>query len=102
MKRLVIAALVLGMAGCSHKPVEAPKEHRLEGIVVRLDAEHHRATIKHQKIEGWMEAMTMEFPVRDEAGFAKLRVGAPVQAKVLERASTFEYWLEDIQIIPAR
>jgi protein SCO1/2 len=53
------------------------------------------AVIKHDAIEGWMEAMTMEFPVRDRAEFAKLREGMRIQATV--EVQDLDYWLTSIQ-----
>jgi Cu/Ag efflux protein CusF len=43
-----------------------------------------------------MDAMTMEFPVRDAAEFAKLRAGEKITATVHTRPDTFEYWISDI------
>ena len=53
------------------------------------------AVIKHDTIEGWMEAMTMEFPVRDKAEFAKLGEGKRIRATV--HVQDLDYWLSDIQ-----
>jgi Cu/Ag efflux protein CusF len=74
--RLWVACLFLVLAGCQKSSVTAVKEeakdetlHRyaLHGEVLRLDPQGKIAAIKHQKIGDWMEAMTMEFPVKDQA-----------------------------------
>ena len=62
-----------------------------------LDAPSKTATIKHDKIGDWMDAMTMEFPVRDAVEFAKLRSGEKITATVHTRPDTFEYWITDIR-----
>jgi Cu/Ag efflux protein CusF len=92
-----IAAL-LGVLFCfaCRKPQPAEKTYALRGTIVSLDAQTKTATIKHEKIGDWMEAMTMEFPVRDQAGFAKLRAGENITATVHTRPDTFEYWITDI------
>lgn len=57
------------------EPASPVNEYKLTGQVMRLDAQHRFAVIKHQKIEGWMGAMTMEFPVKDAGDFQKLKPG---------------------------
>jgi Cu/Ag efflux protein CusF len=51
--------------------------------VVALDPASKTATIKAGKIGDWMEAMTMEYPVKPDAEFAKLKVGAHIKATVV-------------------
>ncbi|MDX2152033.1 MAG: copper-binding protein [Bryobacteraceae bacterium] len=95
----LVAALLL--AACGNKEPEAAgpvNEYQMRGVVVRLFPERKVAVVKHEKIEGWMEAMTMEFPVKDAAEFAKLREGATIRARVKHRPSDFEYWLERIEV----
>lgn len=85
------------LAGCTReKPNTAPvKTYKLTGEVKRLEPDRMTATIKHEEIEGWMEAMTMEFPVRDKAEFAKLAEGKRIAATV--HVQDLDYWISDIQ-----
>lgn len=53
------------------------------------------AVIQHEAIEGWMEAMTMEFPVRDKSEFAKLAEGRRIKAIV--EVQDLDYWLTSIE-----
>lgn len=69
----------------------------LTGQVIQLDEAHQLAVIKHQNIEGFMEAMTMEFPVKDKAEFAKLKVGMPIQATVFQEPKNFDFWVGEIK-----
>jgi Cu/Ag efflux protein CusF len=39
-------------------------------------------TVRHQKIEGWMEAMTMDFPVREGEDLSKIKPGTHIRATV--------------------
>lgn len=81
------------MAGCAK---EAPAQrYSLRGEILRLDPAAHTATIKHEKIDGWMDAMTMEFPVRDSKAFAALRTGEHITATVFVTASG-PYWIGEI------
>ena len=56
--------------------------YALHGEVLRLDPQGKIAAIKHGKIGDWMEAMTMEFPVKDQTEFDKLRAGETIDATV--------------------
>jgi Cu/Ag efflux protein CusF len=50
--------------------------------------------IRHEKIDGWMEAMTMEFLVTDEKGFESLHSGDRVTATVMVGKQKF--WISEI------
>lgn len=75
---------------------EPKQRYQLRGKVLRLRPEARIASIDHEKIEGWMEAMTMEFPVPKEEDFAKLKEGAVIRATV--NVNDLNYWLTDIQV----
>lgn len=88
-------------AGCSasRQPSfdygEAKNRYALKGQVLRLKSETRVAVIKHEKIEGWMEAMTMVFPVPSAGEFAKLKEGMNITATV--EVSDLHYWLTGIK-----
>ena len=90
---LMLAAL---LAGCA-KPAPAEKKYKLTGDVVRLDANTQMATIKGDKVEGWMEAMTMEYPVKDKTEFAKLHEGDRITATIYVAESS--YRIGDINVV---
>ena len=94
--RLLSIALVLALlAGCQRMPAPKPiAEYQMRGEVLSLDPAAQLATIKHEKIEGWMEAMTMEYPVKDKQEFAKLKVGEKLQAKILVQGT--DYWIATV------
>lgn len=73
---------------------EPNQRYQLRGKVLRLRPEARVASIDHEKIEGWMDAMTMEFPVPKEEDFAKLKEGAVIRATV--NVNDLNYWLTDI------
>jgi Cu/Ag efflux protein CusF len=94
-RSIVLLAAALVLACSARKPETAIKRYTLHGEVMRVEPERKTAVIKHEPIEGWMEAMTMEFPVRDPAQFARLSKGQRIRATV--NVQEFEYWLTDIQ-----
>jgi hypothetical protein len=84
-KFLSILLLAFALCACKDKAVKpasnAPVErYKLDGVVVSLDPQGHIAKIKGEKIDGWMEAMAMEYPVKD--GFDTLHVGDHINATV--------------------
>jgi len=101
--RLVPVLLVLGVvSACSRVSTQSAqesqeplKQYPMRGSVIRVDPEGHLATIKSQKIEGWMEAMTMDYPVKDPADLAKLRAGEAIQATVFVQG--LNYWVGGVR-----
>ena len=91
------------LAGCQQTaPVakeeakdEPVKQYALHGEVLRLDTQGKIAAIKHEKIGDWMEAMTMEFPVKEQPEFDKLRAGEKINATVFVQGNS--YWVGQIQ-----
>jgi Cu/Ag efflux protein CusF len=96
----VLLGLCLMLGACSHESPPAPevKQYSIHGQIVRLDGKDKLATIKHQKIEGWMGAMTMDFPVKDEKEFSALHEGETIDATVFVQG--LEYWVGGIRPAP--
>jgi protein SCO1/2 len=59
-----------------------------------MDPSGHIAKINAQEIKGYMEAMTMEYPIKDQAEFATLHVGDHITATVF--VQDLNYWLGEI------
>jgi len=105
MKQITLifaTTLAIGILwSCARTPVAAPGEtkyYKLRGTIMRLDKDNRVATIKHEKIEGWMEAMTMDFPVREPTEFTRLVVGAEVTARVCQTPADFQFWIDQIEV----
>ena len=81
----VLAALLL--AACHS--AAPPKLYPIHGEIKALDEKTQTATIKHEKIGDWMDAMTMEFPVKPETEFRKLKVGQTIDATVVVNDDKF-------------
>ena len=58
------------------------KRFQLRGKVVRLENDNQAAVIQHGEIVGWMDAMTMRFPIKEKADWEKLSVGREIEATV--------------------
>ena len=96
-----VVGLMAALAGCSQAPAPkaAAKEYQVTGEVLKLDPAAQTASVKAGKIEGWMEAMTMDFPIKDKQEFEKLKVGESIHAKVSVQGT--DYWLSGITEAPA-
>jgi Cu/Ag efflux protein CusF len=107
--RALALAVVFCAAGCRTQSFQASTEgarrFALRGQIVRLEDGGKIAVIRHQKIEGWMDAMTMEFPVRDPRDAQSLHAGDQVKATVFVREKdhvTSDYWIGEVQHVFAK
>jgi Cu/Ag efflux protein CusF len=74
----------------------AKQRYQLHGKILRLRPENRIAVIRHEKIEGWMEAMTMDFPVPSLAEYSKLKEGSVIRATV--NVNDMYFWLTEIVV----
>jgi Cu/Ag efflux protein CusF len=79
-------------------PTGPLKEFSLTGEIVSIDPTAKAAVIKHQNIEGLMPAMTMTFPVPEDAELQKIKPGDMITATVYQRPSDARYWVGNIQL----
>lgn len=92
------AALMSFSAACSpHSPAptEKPRQYSLRGVVVRLDPNTNVASIKGERVEGWMAAMTMEYPVENKAEYQALHKDEKITATV--NVTSEGFWLSNVK-----
>lgn len=80
-------------AGSSAQKSEK-KSFTLRGVVEGVDAKAGRLTVNHEKVEGWMDAMTMAYAVDKSEELQKLKVGDHIEATVYQD----EYKLYNIKV----
>ena len=68
----------------------------LQGKVVSVDKEQKQATIDHEEVKGFMEAMTMAYTVKDERGLQAIAPGDRIRATLIVKNGV--YWLEDVSV----
>jgi protein SCO1/2 len=74
---------------------ESTRRFTLKGVVRELDAARSQITVEHEAIAGYMEGMTMPFPVRDDPQVLRLlRPGDRIEATLVVEKD--RYWLEKI------
>jgi protein SCO1/2 len=89
----LVAALVSGVsvAGCSKGAAPAnefvaradAKRYDLKGKVVRADLTKRKVTLAHDAIPDYMDAMTMEFSVKEQWAVEQMAAGDHVQATLV-------------------
>jgi protein SCO1/2 len=93
--------ITLGAPSCAHQHPDAraarsPRRFRIAGTVVGVDEPRGQLTIQHERIDGYMDAMTMAFDVRDAAALAAAQPGTQLLAILVvdERQS----WIEAVSL----
>jgi protein SCO1 len=85
------------LAACS-KPAEEIKFFPVRGVVKALQPADRIAVIQHETIPGFMESMTMEFPIKNPEEFAKLQTGQQIRATLCQTQKGLDFWLEGIVV----
>lgn len=100
---LVILFFVSLMGGCENekpRPLSEPGEklHTIRGAIVSRNTGDNSLRLNHGAIAGFMEAMTMDFPVRGADVKTLPADGSRIEAKlhVTDRA----YWITDVKQMP--
>ncbi|MCW5959528.1 MAG: SCO family protein [Pyrinomonadaceae bacterium] len=104
MKPKILYLLILHailFAACEKQVTSEVKRYPLKGEVLSVDKENRKASIKHEKIDGYMEAMTMDFPIREDWVWGDLAPGAEIRAELVVDDANAKYWLERIAIVAA-
>ena len=56
--------------------------------------------IDAEKIDDWMEAMTMEYPVKPDSELAKIHAGDHIEATVVVNGGF--YYVTDVKVVPKK
>jgi protein SCO1/2 len=101
-RAVVLASLLLLAVACAEKekPLneKGEKLYTLKGKIVSRDVSDNSLRVDHQAVPGYMEAMTMDYPVRG----AKVAELPPDKAVVEARLHVTDdrYWLTDVKRVP--
>jgi Cu/Ag efflux protein CusF len=75
------------------------KEFTFHGKVEKVDSKAKTLTVDGEKVEGWMDAMTMAYQVDKQDVFERIRPGDQITAKVYD--NDFKM-LHDVRVTPAK
>ncbi len=83
MRLIALFALSVFCVGCGSQNQTAPGKHYpLSGKVVSVNTKDQTALIDGAAIPGYMDAMTMDYPVRSKADLNSLHPGDKITATV--------------------
>jgi protein SCO1/2 len=85
------------MMACQSKPVVQGKRYELKGKVISVDKANMSATISHEAVKDFMEAMTMPFKLKDAWPLDVMKPGDEVQAILV--VTDDSHWLEDVMVV---
>ena len=106
-------SLLLWLGACSSQPAQneaqtpsepaapaaaGPERHDMHGKIVSVDKAGKNVTVDHDEIPGFMGAMAMPYPVREESQLDSLQPGDEVNAQVVVDESGMH--LENIVVKP--
>lgn len=101
LARALPAAILFLLAAAACRQAEKPaaqgtvQRFALRGIVKEVDRAGSEVTVEHETIPGYMQGMTMPFPVRDDPKVVQiLRPGDRIEATLVVDGGNF--WLEKI------
>ncbi|MDQ3321095.1 MAG: SCO family protein [Acidobacteriota bacterium] len=100
---ILFSVLLFSACGKSPSPkrIASPdaKLYALKGKIVSVDKAKKEIVVAHEKIPGFMEAMTMPFPVNDDYILDDLTKDADLSADLV--VDTDGYWLENFAVSAA-
>jgi protein SCO1/2 len=94
-----VVLLCTGLLSCQKRRNEQQarqQRYELHGKVVSVDKAQRQITVAHDEVKGYMPAMTMPFPLKDEWAFDVLSPGDDISAALIVDGSS--PWLEEIVI----
>jgi protein SCO1/2 len=94
--RLFLSLLVcVALAGCKHSTEVIDKHtqlYEIKGTVVATDPERGEITLQHEAVRGFMEAMTMPYPILPPSAVTELHPGDRIHARLqVDKADDGEY-----------
>jgi Cu/Ag efflux protein CusF len=79
-------------------PQQKQQRFEFKGVVKSVDRPHRSATIRHEKVGNFMEAMTMPFLIKDAKALQAMQPGDQLIATLVSTSDGAQ-WLENITIL---
>jgi len=89
-----LTTLFLALVACVQKQQNI-KLYTIRGVIVKVDPAGKSAAIDAEKIDGWMEAMTMDYPVHDAKVLEGLKPGDHITATA-HVPEDLNYWIDNV------
>ena len=104
---ILFLLLILTFSACksvanSNQGSSTSKRFPFKGKIISVDKAAKKATIDHEAVAGYMEAMTMDFPIHADWVWDDLTPGSEIKAElVVDSTAKDGFWLENIGIVAA-
>jgi protein SCO1 len=82
--RLTIILVLIAGGTFTATAQQGKKEYQFRGKIEKVDAKEKKLTVNGEKVEGWMQAMTMDYKVSKEEVLTSLKAGDQITAKVYD------------------
>jgi protein SCO1/2 len=98
---ILLCGLLLAVAGCkpaASTPPAVPATNQtfsVRGVIQQIPPDFRHVTIKHEKIPGYMAAMTMDFSMRDTNALAGFAPGDEITFTLV--VTEDDDWIENLQ-----
>jgi protein SCO1 len=90
---LCLLSALFCLSGCAGKSSDQARRFEFHGKIVAVDGEHGQITVSHDAVNGYMDAMTMPFSLKDTSLIKEMAPGDEISAQlVVDSRST---WIED-------
>ena len=100
VRLMILLGAVLGLLlSTAYAQQAARKEYTFNGKVEKIDLTAKTITVNGEKVQGWMEAMTMMYSVDKPDVLKTIKVGDQITARVFD--GDFKV-LHDIKVVPAK
>jgi protein SCO1/2 len=93
---LVGLNLIFAVTACQKEKPVPQQRYEVRGKVVAVDKRGGTVTLAHERIQGYMGAMTMGFVLKDQWAFDVLKAGQSVRATLVVEGENA--WLEGIVV----
>jgi protein SCO1/2 len=94
---ILILSVFIAACGSQSPKTTAEKHYPLAGKVVSLNAKEQTASIDAAAVPGYMDAMTMDYPIKSKAEFESLHPGDKISA-TLDVSEDATYAVSHIKI----
>ena len=84
LRILIVVGLIAGFSLPSAAQQAGKKEFELRGKIEKIDEKAKKLTVNHEKVDGWMAAMTMSYKVDKDEVLKNVKAGDQIVAKVYE------------------
>jgi len=96
--RLVTTVFLVALLITAVCHAQAKKSFTFHGKVEAVDSSGQSLTVNGEKVEGWMDAMTMSYKVDDAAILKKVKPGDQIAATVYEGDTS----LHKVRVVPPK